>query len=97
VEPARRCGPRLPGRRLARALLGPAWPHELRPAATHRGGDPVRVESVVAAPQLLRAVVDVLVGDTDHLELHPGAPFGEELAHRGPEAAGDDVFFHRDE
>jgi len=70
--------------------------HELRPAAANSGGDALSVESVVAPPQLLRTVVDVLVGYAEHLELDARTAFVQELRDRGAEATRDDVLLDRD-
>src|SRR5438309_8146261 len=66
---------------------------EAGPAAAHCGGDPFGVDPVMLAPELLGAMVYMLVGDSQDLEIDAGAPFGEELADCGSEASGDHVLF----
>src|SRR5207244_8937884 len=80
--------------KLARALLGFSVARgQARPAAAYGGGDAFGVDPVVVSPELLRAVIDVLVGDAQDFEIDARTAFGEELAHGRTEAAGDDVLF----
>ncbi len=72
-------------------------PHELRPAPAYRGGDALGVQPVVAPPELLRAVVHVLVGDAEHLQLDARATLVQKLRNGGTEATRDDVLLDGDE
>src|SRR5947207_9727246 len=47
----------------------------------------------MVSPELLRSVVDVLVGDAEDLEIDARATFGEQLADCRAEASCDDVLF----
>src|SRR5438067_6055305 len=76
---------------LAGALALSDNAREPGPAPPDGRGDAVGIQPEVRAPELLRAVIHPLVGHAEHLELDLRAALGEELAHGGPEAAGDDV------
>src|SRR5438309_10012794 len=84
-------GRRLARLRLAGALLRLAYGGEAWPAASDRGGDTFSVDTVVMTPELLGAVIDVLIWNAEHLEVDARAAFGQEFAHRGAEATCDDV------
>src|SRR5947207_15932274 len=77
---------------LARRLLSPHR-SELRPPSSNCGGDALCVYPVMVSPELLRSVVDVLVGDAEDLEIDARATFGEQLADCRAEASCDDVLF----
>src|SRR5688572_4817822 len=79
-------------RALARSCSG-----QLRPPAAHRCRDPVGVQAEMVTPERLRAVVHLLVGDAEHLDVDARAALGEELDERRPESAGDHVLLHGDE
>src|SRR5205823_2910808 len=78
---------------LADALLGFRERREPRPAAAHGGGDPLRVEPVVMPPQRLRAVIHMLIRDSEDFEIDSGTALGQQLSDRGAEATGDHVLF----
>src|SRR5439155_26593657 len=77
---------------LACRLLGAHW-GKAWPTSTDCCGYPLGVEAIVMSPELLRAVIDVLVRDPKDFELDASASFGEELADRRAESARDDVLF----
>ena len=68
---------------------------ESGPAAADRSGNPLSVETVVFAPQFLRAMVDMLVWDSQDFEIDSRSTLREKFTDRRPEPAGDHVLFDR--
>ena len=53
---------------------------EARPPSAHRGSDALGIEAVMMTPELLRAVIHVLVWDAEDLEIDARTAFREQLA-----------------